>query len=376
MKNTIIRKNLSVDKKIYYNLIEVKQDDDVILPLALFKNSVELDVTGQILKLGVNSPSGLIEQTDGFIINKNNVDIHLKNSIMELSGNLECDLEIKDASGKMTTASFSILVIKKVLNAASVQATNEFDTFIKTVAKVEADYNGLRRIIIDENNAANLQDQVNQTNEQLADNVQQLNTKINEVATTGTTIEAVQSKVDDMAQKGLIQAYTIGDETLEPRKTTFFNVIKSKNLYKEGNIAIGSFITNTGGVTGGSPTYSYTTDAIKVSEGMKIVPSYDLNGIRTQSFMRWVCAYDVNGSVLPDKGDANSSGSSLYTVPVGVDSIKITLYSNKINKLQIEENLTGTITDYELRFDDKYSFDENYLLNYAKKDELEFLKSI
>ena len=49
-------------------------------------------------------------------------------------------------------------------------------------------------------------------------NTKQLNDKINEVAKTGTTIEVVQNKVEEMAEKGLIQAYTIGDGTIEHNK--------------------------------------------------------------------------------------------------------------------------------------------------------------
>ena len=54
--------------------------------------------------------------------------------------------------------------------------------------------------------------------EQLDTKTTELDNKINEVATTGTTTEAVQSKVEEMAEKGLIQAYTIGDGTIEYNK--------------------------------------------------------------------------------------------------------------------------------------------------------------
>ena len=53
---------------------------------------------------------------------------------------------------------------------------------------------------------------------QLDTKTKQLDDKINEVAKTGTTIETVQNKVEEMAEKGLIQAYTIGDGTIEYNK--------------------------------------------------------------------------------------------------------------------------------------------------------------
>ena len=62
------------------------------------------------------------------------------------------------------------------------------------------------------------QEEINSISEQLETKTKQLDDKINEVAKTGTTIESVQNKVQDMAEKGLIQAYTIGDGTIEYNK--------------------------------------------------------------------------------------------------------------------------------------------------------------
>lgn len=169
MKNESIRKVINVDKPNYAPLFEFKELDNAVIRLSLFKDSVEFDITGQTVKLGAKTSKGLKEQSEGFTINKNNLDIDLKNSIL-VPGAVEIDLELKDVSGAMTTASFFITVKSKVLNNKAVESTNEFDTFTKTVAKVEEDYKGLRRIIIDENQAANLQDQVNQTNAHL-DNI-------------------------------------------------------------------------------------------------------------------------------------------------------------------------------------------------------------
>ncbi|MBC5627613.1 hypothetical protein H8S20_01755, partial [Clostridium sp. NSJ-6] len=180
MKNESIRKVINVDKPNYAPLFEFKELDNAVIRLSLFKDSVEFDITGQTLKLGAKTNDGLKEQTEGFTINKNNLDIDLKNSIL-VPGEVEIDLELKDANGAMTTASFFITVKSKVLNDKAVEGTNEYDTFTKTVAKVEEDYKGLRRIIIDENQAANLQDQVNQTNAHLEANIQQIKKKENSI---------------------------------------------------------------------------------------------------------------------------------------------------------------------------------------------------
>lgn len=173
MINNLVRKSIEVDKKNITPLWEIKQEDECIIKLSLYRQSKAFDITGQALRLGIKrKDKTLVEvsDSDSFIINGNELDIKLKNSISAIAGPLECDLELSDSTGKMTTASFFINVKDKVLNGQAIEGTNEFDTFSKTVAKVEEDYKGLRRIIIDENQAANLQDQVNKTNAQLETN--------------------------------------------------------------------------------------------------------------------------------------------------------------------------------------------------------------
>ena len=204
MQNTTIRKTINVDKPNRIPIVNFKQEDDAVLLLSLYRNSIELDLTGQTIKLGVKrANNSIVELTDGFLVDKNNIDITLKNNILAIPGIAECDLELIDSKGKMTTASFLIAVNKKVLGTNNIEASNDISAINKIVAEVlakgkeldgnikvvveeankkitaidtalnkklnemQADYNSLQRIIIDENQAANLQDQINKSNEQL-----------------------------------------------------------------------------------------------------------------------------------------------------------------------------------------------------------------
>lgn len=101
------------------------------------------------------------------------------------------------------------------------------DDLIKELRELYLEFNekGIDENIVREkvdyfigNNVKQLNNNVRALNEKLDNNVHGLNEKINEVAETGTTTEVVQSKVEDMAEKGLIQAYTIGDGTIEYNK--------------------------------------------------------------------------------------------------------------------------------------------------------------
>nr|WP_304286261.1 BppU family phage baseplate upper protein [Clostridium paraputrificum] len=183
MKNESIRKVINVDRPNYAPIWTFKQEDDAVLNLSLIKGSTALDITGQTVKLGVlRADKTLVELEDQscFRINDNELDVTLKNNILSIPGIAECDLTLIDASGKMTTASFFIEVKKKTTGLSNILGANLIEgleklkndfksTGDKLISAFSKEYESLKRIIIDENQAANLQDQVNQTNAHLAD---------------------------------------------------------------------------------------------------------------------------------------------------------------------------------------------------------------
>ena len=104
-----------------------------------------------------------------------------------------------------------------------IDKNNIQDDLIKELRELYLEFNekGIDENIVREkvdyfigNNVTQLNNNVRLLNEKLDNNVNGLNEKINEVATTGTTTDAVQAKVEDMSEKGLIQAYTLGNGTV------------------------------------------------------------------------------------------------------------------------------------------------------------------
>lgn len=144
MLNQSTRKIINVDGSNLIPIYTFKQEDDAVLLLSLFKNSTPLDVTGQTVTLGIKRPNGTLvnlealEGDNPFTIDSNNLDIKLKNSVLSVPGLIECDLELVDVNGKMTTASFYITVNRKVVGNTNIQATNDIAILNKIKLEEEA----------------------------------------------------------------------------------------------------------------------------------------------------------------------------------------------------------------------------------------------
>lgn len=194
MKRTI-EGIVNIGKSNHGSLGQVKQEDDLILKLTLFDNGLEFDATGQVVKIyAQRNNKTILEQSDNITINKNLVIINLKNSFVSLSGLVKFELELKDSSGISTTSDFFLTVNSKIGTAEALEATNEIasleklkndfksssdkciDDFKNNSSKsisyfegeskvildnVRKDYESLQHIIINENQAANLQHQIN-----------------------------------------------------------------------------------------------------------------------------------------------------------------------------------------------------------------------
>lgn len=212
MKNNLMpRKSINIDKPNNIPIASFKQEDDGILKLALYCGATSIDLTDQTFRLGIKRRDGsLVELTEGFAVsNQNELDITLKNSIFAIPGVAECDLEIIDAEGRMTTASFFITVSKKVLGENNLIASNE-------IASVD-------KVVIDlKNKAAEMESEVSQTinnaNEVIVDFENRGNSSIN-------TIKEDYSVIKQEVQEDLA--------TMEVAKAAEVNRVTEENARKE-----------------------------------------------------------------------------------------------------------------------------------------------
>ena len=162
---------------------------------------------------------------------------------------------------------------KQRVSAETKREENE-SSRINEFASIKKEYESLKGIMIDENNAVNLQNQINEANSQLDKSTQQLKGQINEIAEAGTTMEAVQSKVSEMAEHGLIQAYTLADGTVEPKKISFFNTIYG-NLFDKKTVVTNKQLNIANG-TIGNMTDRTVSDFINNVEFVNIMPQKNL----------------------------------------------------------------------------------------------------
>lgn len=202
MRDIIENKEIKVNERNIIPLAEVKEESDVTLNLELYKNNIPFDVTGQSIKLGLLINNELIgEQSDGITINKNVVTIKLKNSFIQ-PGKLELDLTLTDNTGRMTTSSFYLIVNKKTIGGTSIQGTDLLETldqiildfevnFRETINGIKADYDSLRRIIISENQAAELQELIN-------NNSSKIKVTTDEVIQARKGARTLSSRLDDI----------------------------------------------------------------------------------------------------------------------------------------------------------------------------------
>ena len=213
--------------------------------------------------------------------------------------------------------------------ADTIEAIN--DEVIDTTSKQEKLNTKFNDLIINAGNSnaevatarkghATVGDRLDEFDSQLDTSTQQLKGQINEIAEAGTTMEAVQSKVSEMAEHGLIQAYTLADGTVEPKKISFFNTIYG-NLFDKKTVVTNKQLNIANGTIGNM------TDRT-VSDFIKVNSSELLTFIYTQCR---VCQYNASKEFI----SGHSNPITTIITDVNTSYIRVDFPSTRLDEIKI-----------------------------------------
>lgn len=123
MKNVIRNKSLLMDNYNENIIRSIKQYDDVVLTLLLYKDSLPFDLTNQTVSFGVLKPDDTEKEYSGIgyiSVDSNQVTLNIDGDTMtDQVGLLQFELKIVDSNGEMTSPTFALDVKKKIISKDS-----------------------------------------------------------------------------------------------------------------------------------------------------------------------------------------------------------------------------------------------------------------
>lgn len=349
--NTKIIK-FDINKNLYDTLI-AKQGDTKsrFLLFNLLDGSIPFSLENRSVRVYAIKPDGTEIFNDLIITDaaKGYCILELTTQMLAVAGTVKLELMVIEDEKKLTSNIFYMDVKKSINSEKAVVSTNEFGALLTALSSLNEYDNYKKEIAAARDGEANLLTKVKKIDEQLDTNVQQLNNKINEVATTGTTTEAVQNKVEEMAEQGLIQAYTLGDRTVTERKTVFFDVAKSANIFNKNDCVDGYYIDmNTGNKTANS-SFCYV-ESIEVESNTQYT-SLQTNGGQQIVFR------DSNKTYI--SGYSQGTGASLtFTTPTNCKYIDVSI---PISKKDVFTIVKGVEANADTSYWTKYKLKNEYI---------------
>lgn len=301
---------IDIDKKNFEVIPSVQYDSNTrFLHIQLLNDSVPFDITGcSVILSGVKEDGNpifnscdIINSEIGFI------QAEVTEQMNAIPGNIDCEIKIYDGKGVLTSKKFTIKVTASQ-TSRSVVSSNEFKALTDALNKVQAIDNKAEKA------------EVEKLSSQLDKSTQQLKGQINEIAEAGTTMEAVQSKVSEMAEHGLIQAYTLADGTVEPKKISFFNTIYG-NLFDKKTVVTNKQLNIANGTIGNM------TDRT-VSDFIKVNSSELLTFIYTQCR---VCQYNASKEFI----SGHSNPITTIITDVNTSYIRVDFPSTRLDEIKI-----------------------------------------
>ena len=202
------------------------------------------------------------------------------------------------------------------------------------IVEIQSDYDSLKKVIIDENASANLQNQINQTNSQLEH-------KVNKGGVSVLDIDKNKGKLDQtyMSKEFLQQIVgnapvstipSVGSITDEMFARPYAYGEIGKNLFNKNACEIGKYVGDNGQL-GDNVDYC-------ASHFIQVHPTKSYFLSITESWGFQFCYYDANKEFL----SIDSTKGGVFTIPDNCYFVRFTFKPIDLNTIQFEEGTEQT----------------------------------
>lgn len=309
---------IEIDKK-YICSFSVKQLDTArYLLFRILNDGVAFNLSDKKVRAYIKKPDETEVFNDMEIANEESglAELKLTEQMLAIPGIAKVEISIYEGEDILTTIPFDLTIVETIRDDRSILSSNEYKTLTNALKEIDD---------IDKKFA-------------------EVGSQIDEIASTGTTVEAVQNKVQEMAEAGEIQAYTIEDggihtskyknKSITPEKTSF--LICGKNIFNKNdtNIINGQYYNENGNKV---IDINYSDYTIEVKGG----ETYTLSGVPArQCYLNYK---DLDGNRLG--GLKILDNIKTITLDDNVAFLQIGYYTSSFNTIQIE--LGSSATKYE-----------------------------
>lgn len=356
---------IDLDKKIYTKLKAVQGDSKSRYILVnLIDNNLYYDLSTVTVKIYGVKKDKTIFFNNATIVNatKGQFEIELTNQALAVAGDLKIQILILGPNQeKLSTFSFFIEVVESIIDDTAIESSNEFTALITSLSKLE-EWNGYFEETsgkIEEKYTERLNtvsSQIKDIENNVDEQFNYIDNKIDEVATTGTTIEVVKNKVEEMAEQGLIQAYTLGDNSIPLKKLENITVNKPINVLNPSTATISKILYNyTGTLNTQNNTNGAISDFIFIEKGEQ----FTLNGTFGANSTTVMFFTDKTDSSYSSRLQATGWGTFTFTAPItGYMRCNVVIQNTTIDKVMICRGNTYLSTFVPYSTNTTYTFDK------------------
>lgn len=186
MENRYIANYDIKQKCITYIKFKQGDVDSAVLEVHLTDNGEVIDITGETIEFRFSKPDNTVVYQDSStgvtILDETGgkIECVLKSNTLAKPGNVKCEIHRAKDGKELTTSSF-YFIVESSIGESGVLSTNYIKLIDDKVTgwqtkidSMQTEYNGLKQIILDTNQAADLQDQINQHTTELNEKTKQL----------------------------------------------------------------------------------------------------------------------------------------------------------------------------------------------------------